>query len=237
MSSIQVCKDTSEAVELCESRGLYLKPLARLNVCVQLPILKTPGKSISSWEVMEKLRKMIMPDEFSSLKVIKTTLEFIRFEGEVENKNILKVALARLESNTMKLSGFSEVLKVKAAEAKLMFPSRYDWDSFFRDAKNMNEMKSGERPDTVYFQNLPTKWFSDKHHDPDKPSEKILRHVFETYGEIRCCDIPMLDPYRKDMNKAVGGIQTFSFNQDLTFEAYVQYKEYVGFVKIGRAHV
>ena len=43
----------------------------------------------------------------------------------------------------MKLSGYPEVLKVRAVEAKSAFPSRHDWDSYFRDAKNMNEMKPG----------------------------------------------------------------------------------------------
>ena len=45
--------------------------------------------------------------------------------------------------STMKLSGYPEVLKVRAVEAKSAFPSRHDWDSYFRDAKNMNEMKPG----------------------------------------------------------------------------------------------
>ncbi len=36
---------------------------------------------------------------------------------------------------------------------------RYDWDSFFIENKDMNEMKPGERPDTIHVQNLPTKWF------------------------------------------------------------------------------
>lgn len=52
----------------------------------------------------------------------------------------------------IKLSGFSDLLKIRATEAKVQFPSRHDWDSFFRDAKHMNEMKPGERPDTVHFQ-------------------------------------------------------------------------------------
>ena len=30
----------------------------------------------------------------------------------------------------------------------------------------------------------------------DKPSEYVLKKVFETFGEVRCVDIPMLDPYR-----------------------------------------
>ena len=73
MASIGVCSDTSEAVELCESHGLFLKPVAKLNISVQLPQLKSPGTSISNWEVMEKLKKMIKPDHFIVLKV-RTTL-------------------------------------------------------------------------------------------------------------------------------------------------------------------
>jgi arginine/serine-rich splicing factor 17 len=33
------------------------------------------------------------------------------------------------------------------------------------------------------------------------------------------------------MKASISGIQTFSFGQDLVFEAYIQYKEYIGFVK------
>ena len=55
--------------------------------------------------------------------------------------------------------GFYEALKVRAGEAKLDFPVRHDWDSFFRDAKNMNELRAGERPDTLYLAQLPVRWF------------------------------------------------------------------------------
>ena len=33
------------------------------------------------------------------------------------------------------------------------------------------------------------------------------------------------------MKSSISGIQTFTFGQDLVFEAYIQYKEYIGFVK------
>jgi len=33
------------------------------------------------------------------------------------------------------------------------------------------------------------------------------------------------------MGKSLSGISTFTFGQDLVFEAYIQYKEYIGFVK------
>lgn len=231
MASIGVCNDVTDLTDLFEPQHLYLKPIARLNVSVQLPQMKTPGKSISNWEVMEKLKKMISPDQFLFLKVAKSTLEFVRFEGEIETKNKLVNVLGRLDSKTIKLSGFPEALKVRAAEAKGIFPLRHDWESFFRDAKNMNEMKPGERPDCIHFKDLPSKWFVNRREgNNDQPSEYILKKVFETFGDVRCVDIPMLDPYRKEMS-VTGAIQTFKFDQDILFEAYVQFREYIAFVK------
>ena len=228
MAQIGVCSDVSEAVELFEPQGLFLKPVAKLNISVQLPQLKTPGNSISNWEVMEKLKRLIKPDQFIILKVAKSTLEFIRFEGEIENRSKLKVLISRLDGQTIKLSGFPDSLKVRAAEAKVSFPTRHTWDSYFRDAKHMNEMKPGERPDTVHFKDLPSRWFANrKDGDDNKPSEFILKKVCETFGEVRRVHIPMLDPYTRETSS----IQTFSFGRDLTFEAFVQYQEYIGFVK------
>lgn len=228
MAQIGVCSDVSEAVELFEPQGLFLKPVAKLNISVQLPQLKTPGNSISNWEVMEKLKRLIKPDQFIILKVAKSTLEFIRFEGEIENRSKLKVLMSRLDGQTIKLSGFPDSLKVRAAEAKVSFPTRHTWDSYFRDAKHMNEMKPGERPDTIHFKDLPSRWFANrKDGDESKPSEFILKKVCETFGEVRRVHIPMLDPYTRETNS----IQTFSFGRDLTFEAFVQYQEYIGFVK------
>ena len=234
MTSISVCNDTSDAVELFTPQALYLKPIAKIHISVQLPQLKSPGKSISNWEVMEKLKKMVRPEQLQLLKVAKSTLEFIRFEAEIESKNKLANVLGRLDCKTIKLSGFPDALKVRAAEAKPNFPSRHDWESYFRDAKNMNEMKPGERPDTIHFMDLPSKWFANrKDINKTQPSEYMLRKVFETFGEVRCVDIPMLDPYRKENNGfgANGSISTFKFDQDIVFEAYIQYREYISFVK------
>ena len=62
----------------------------------------------------------------------------------------------------------------------------------------------------------------------NKPSIEILQQVFSTFGEIRCCDIPCLDPFRISN----GGIGTgVPPSQDTTFDAYIQYSEYIGFVK------
>lgn len=243
MANTTLCSDTSEAIELYEAQGLYLKPVAKINICAQLPQLKTPGKTISNWEVMEKVKNMIRPETFLSLKVAKSTLEFIRLEGEIENKSKIPLLNMKLDGKTIKLSGFPELLKVRAAEAKVSFPVRHDWDSYFRDARNMNELRPGERPDTIHLKDLPTRWFS-KRAETDggkagvepklQPSEEILRRVFQTFGEVRCVDIPMLDSYRKEIMGALakpGTIQTFNYGQDIQFEAFVQYKEYISFVK------
>ena len=64
----------------------------------------------------------------------------------------------------------------------------------------MNEMKAGERPDTIHFENLPCKWFVNYQDKSglahDKPSEFVLKKAFQAFGDIRIVDIPMLDPYR-----------------------------------------
>ena len=69
MANVSTCSDMSDAVELYELQGLYLKPVAKMNICIQLPLIKTPGKTISNWEVMEKVKHMIRPDNFMTMKV------------------------------------------------------------------------------------------------------------------------------------------------------------------------
>lgn len=229
MAAATIVHDTSEAVELCPTYGLYLKPITKMTISVALPQLKQPGKSISNWEVMERLKGMVHNHQFSTLRISKSTMDFIRFEGEVENKSLVKAFLACLDGKTIKLSGFSDILKVRAAEFKIDFPTRHDWDSFFRDAKDMNETLPGERPDTIHLEGLPCKWFALKESGSEKPSEEVLVRVFERFGEIRNVDIPMLDPYREEMTGR--NFHTFSFGGHLNFEAYVQYREYVGFIQ------
>ncbi|KAG7241661.1 hypothetical protein INR49_025126 [Caranx melampygus] len=225
-----IVHDTTEAVCLSSEYNLCLKPIAKITVSVALPQLKLPGKSISNWEVMERVKAMVAPEQFSALRISKSTMDFIRFEGEVENKTVVKSLLGRLDGKSIKLSGFTDVLKVRAVENKVDFPTRHDWDSFFRDAKDMNETLPGERPDTIHLEGLPCRWFSQKDSQyPDRPSEEVLIAVFETFGKVRNVDIPMLDPYREDMLDK--NFSTFSFGGHLNFEAYVQYQEYCGFTK------
>lgn len=108
-----IVHDTTEAVCLSAEYNLYLKPIAKMTVSVALPQLKLPGKSISNWEVMERVKAMVAPEQFSVLRISKSTMDFIRFEGEVENKTVVKGLLSRLDGKSIKLSGFTDVLKVK----------------------------------------------------------------------------------------------------------------------------
>ncbi|XP_071197410.1 A-kinase anchor protein 17A [Salvelinus alpinus] len=221
--------DTTEAVCLCQEYNLFLKPIAKMTLSVALPQLKLPGKSISNWEVMERVKAMVAPEQFSALRISKSTMDFIRFEGEVENRGVVKILLAKLDGKSIKLSGFTDILKVRAVENKMDFPTRYDWDSFFRDAKDMNDTVPGERPDTIRLEGLPCRWFTLPDGPPDRPSEMALQTIFRGFGQVRHVDIPMLDPYREDtLDK---NFNTFTFGGHLNFEAYVQYQEYDGFAK------
>lgn len=145
----------------------------------------------------------------------------IRFDAELEDRTRLKGAIARLDGNSIKLAGYSDAARVRASEAKDNFPKRHDWDSYFRDARNMDEKKPGERPDTIYFSNLPIRWFCPRHMESDddvKPSENIFRRIFEKFGSVRAVDIPICDTFRKDMKSHMTGLKMYSFDQDVYFE-------------------
>ena len=48
----------------------------------------------------------------SYVKVAKSSLEFIRFEAEIDNYGSMNAVLSKLDMKTIKLSGFAELLKV-----------------------------------------------------------------------------------------------------------------------------
>lgn len=135
----------------------------------------------------------------------------------------MRLAIQRLDGVSLRLSGFSDAaFRVRCTEAKDDFPTRHDWDSYFRDARNMDEMKAGERPDTIHMTHLPIRWFCPRHveHEKEvKPSESIFKRIFEKFGRVRAVDIPICDPYRKHMPADIAGMRTFSCEQDVLFEA------------------
>lgn len=42
---------------------------------------------------------------------------------------------------------------------------------------------------------------TDPDNPKDMPSEFVLRRVFESFGDVRCVDIPSTDRYRSQMSK------------------------------------
>lgn len=232
MNTFQVC-DSSDLVPLYLPQQLYLKPIAKLNISLQLPKVVKNGKSISHLEIMEKIRELIKPEQFTTLKVTKTTLEFVRFEAEIKSKKQIERIVDKVNNKTIKLKNFSELMRLKAKEFKSDFPTRHVWDDFFDEAKDMNQMKAGERPDTIFLSNLPIKWFAHYSHYNEedlKPSEKIMFKVFEKFGPIRYVDIPICDPYRTKMKDHISGIKNKA-EDNIFFEGYVQFKDYLGFTK------
>ncbi|ENN75341.1 hypothetical protein D910_07819 [Dendroctonus ponderosae] len=236
MNVFQTCPNTSELEPLYLPQQLYLRPIAKLNISLQLPNLTKLGKSVSHWEIMDKLKELIRPDEFTVLKVTRTTMEFVRLEAEVEKRSKLERVVSKINNKMIKLKDFADLMRVKAAETPSEFPNRRAWDAFFSEAKNMNEMKPGERPDTMHISNIPSKWFtpfpqSGDNDDDTTPSEKILYRVFEKFGSIRYVDIPICDPYRKKMKEHISGLKFSSFEKLDFFEGYIQFKDYIGFTK------
>lgn len=241
--------DLSECFDLYPTRNLYLKPISRLVIVVTMPSLKIPGLTISNWEIMERLKAMVAPDQFLSLKVAKSSLELLTFDAEVDSKTTLTKFLIKLDGKGIKLNGFADQLRVRAARKKIPFPKKHDWNSHFRESETTNENHPGERPDTVYMSHLPTKWFVENEKDT-RGSELVLTAVFSTFGEVRCVDIPNNDPYRDRIlmleevknektktDEAVKetGFKTFSHSSNIHFECYVQFMEYSGFAKCMKA--
>ncbi|XP_032578193.1 A-kinase anchor protein 17A isoform X2 [Drosophila sechellia] len=233
MTHIQTIENVADCIPFYLPHSLYLKPLAKMQISVSLPTIKS-GKSVSNLEIMDKLGAELKPDKFILLKVSKSTVNTIRLEAELNERKRLRAAIQRLDGISLRISGFSESFRVRCTESKDDFPTRHDWDSYFRDAKNMDEMKAGERPDTIHISHLPIRWFCPRHSEHEehvKPSENIFKRIFEKFGRVRVVDIPICDPYRKSMQADINGMRTFSFEQDVLFEGYVQFEEYSSFVR------
>jgi arginine/serine-rich splicing factor 17 len=178
--------------------------------------------------------------------VLKATLEFIRCEAEIENKSSFKNLLSKIDNMVIKMSGgnsLSDLLKVRAAEAKLVYPNRYEWESFYKEDGNsdipIEQKNPGERPDTVHIVDLPCRWFAEKKHQYSsdastiKPSENVIREVFSIFGEIRLVDmIVHAAAYKKQATSATDLLFASGAGLNVpTFEAFIQYKDYISFVK------
>ncbi|XP_075040384.1 A-kinase anchor protein 17B-like [Mixophyes fleayi] len=213
--------DDSEAVELNAAYRLYIKPKAKLIISVILPEDTDPCRPISNWDILEQLKCLVAPDHFSSLRVSRSTREFIRIEGETDTKLLSHIFCEKLNGHNLQISSISKPLSVEVTEAPLELP----------DNENINELQlqipadpevSTENdiaPLSIHLEGLPCKWFSALGSNNEKPSEEVLRSTFEKYGQIENIDIPMLDPYREETGGsplAPGGLQPFN--------AFLQYE-------------
>ncbi|XP_011378526.1 A-kinase anchor protein 17B [Pteropus vampyrus] len=223
--TVTVVYDNSEATELCAAQHLYLKPIAKLMISVLLPESIEPLRPFSNWEVLDQLKSLICPDQFTTVRLSKSTKDFIQFEGEAETRNLIQILKAKLHGKIIKLNGLKTDLKVVATDAQ------GEWEHFPKDAPfsdGADAQDHDKNLDSIYFEGLPCKWFAPKGSSGEKPCEEILRVVFESFGKIKNVDIPMLDPYREAMTG--GSFGGFSFGLQ-TFEAFVQYQESTDFIK------
>ncbi len=139
---------------------MYLKPIARINISVPIPpTMRVAGATMSTWEIMDKIRELILPDEFVFLRLLKSAGEMYRFEGELESKAIARSCLTRLDNTLIRMESTGHEFRLRAADAKLPYPTRTEWETFFRESKSMNETKPGERADTIHIEGLPIRWF------------------------------------------------------------------------------
>lgn len=67
--NIQTIQNGADLVLLYQPLNLFLKPAANITITISLPSNVVSGKAISNFDVMDKLRQLILPDSFSILKV------------------------------------------------------------------------------------------------------------------------------------------------------------------------
>ncbi|XP_063288017.1 A-kinase anchor protein 17B-like [Pelobates fuscus] len=224
--AVTVVYDKSETMELNATHRLYLKPRARLVITVTLPEEKDPCRPISNWEVVEQLKNLIEPDHFSYIKVTKSTKGFIRFESEVDTKRLAQVFIEKLNGQKVQISSFDEPLCVEISELLNDFPAAHGLQNLLRESnKEEEEITEDESPPPcIHVGGLPSKWFSMWGSTVEKPSEDIVKGVFEKYGPLAHIDIPMLDPYREE---AVGIFNHSNPGGLQTFDAFIQYEDKV----------
>lgn len=211
--------------------GLFLKPEARVWIEVKLPEIKDSGTSISNWEVMEKIKALSKPVEFQTLRVVNYSRELIHFEGELDSVRNLRKIVLLLHGKSMKLSGFSELLKLKAKQLQSPVPSKAEWEEYFqsRGVSTFEDGRPGERPDTVKIAGLPVKWFVSKTSD-GRPCPKVLLQAFQKFGPV--AQVGIYDPTSAAaLGRKEDSFSSFGPGSRLFyFEAYIQYDKYSGFI-------
>lgn len=205
--------------------GLFLKPDPKITIEVKLPEIKQMGVSISNWEVMEKIRVLSLPELFVSLRVANYSRDIIHFEGEMDTIRAMRKVIALIDKKSIKLSGFSDLLKVKARRKEMPHPTKVEWEEHFADRgmDAFEDERPGERPDTVHIKGLPVKWFLSRTSETG-PCSRILTQAFQKFGRVR--EVGVYEPSStesKHFSSFGPGMKA------LHFEAFIQYEKYTAF--------
>ena len=203
--------------------GLFLKPDPKISIEVKLPDMKQIGVSVSNWEVMEKMKVLVLPEVFVSLRVINYTREVIHFEGEFESTRVMRKVILLIDGKSIKLSGFPDLLKVRAKLKDVPHPTKQQWEDYFseRGMESFDDERPGERPDTIVVKDLPVKWFASRTSE-GQPCPRILTQAFQKFGRVREVGIYQSTPAERKKSFSSFGPGM----KGLHFEAYIQYEKY-----------
>lgn len=206
--------------------GLFLKPDPKVSIEVKLPDMKQVGVSVSNWEVMEKIRILSLPEVFVSLRVAKYSRDVIYFEGELESVRVMRKVILLIDGKSIKLSGFSELLKVKVGRKEMPHPTKEEWEEYFMDRgmEAYEDERPGERPDTLHIRGLPVKWFVSKTSE-GRPCLRVLTQAFQKFGRVR--EVGIYEPTSSNNSKHFSSFGPGT--RALHFEAFVQYEKYSAF--------
>lgn len=207
--------------------GLFLKPDAKICIDVKLPEIKVSGVSISNWEVMEKIKILVLPEVFTNLRVVHYSRDVINFKGEFESMRAMRKVVLLLHGKVIKLSGFADFLRLKAWPYQPPYPTEKEWEEFFseRGVESFEDGKPGERPDTIHVRGLPVKWFTSRTSE-GKPCPRILTQAFQKFGPVRQVGIVEQESNQSQSSKFSSfGPGSGSFH----FDGYVQYDKYSSF--------
>eukprot|EP00124_Ichthyophonus_hoferi_P001865 Ihof_evm5s110 gene=Ihof_evmTU5s110 len=170
----------SPLTSLCPERGLKLMRLYSFTILAQPEGIEPSEvvdviKSISHWEFFEAVNAMLNGSEVESrldkklMKDRKDNLVVICGKcvcgggggtgGESFNALQRDKAINLVDGKTFKIKNIPTRLKLTVQ--KTQFGRRKaDWEHFyFKGGKRFEDLNEGERPDTMYIQNLPKEWF------------------------------------------------------------------------------
>lgn len=226
-ASFRIIKAMAEDVPLALylPAGLFLKPDPKVTIEVKLPDMKQMGVSVSNWEVMEKIRVLSLPEVYVSLRVVNYSRDIVHFEGELESVKSLRKVLLLIDKKSIKLSGFSDTLKVKVQQKEVPHPSKQEWEDYFADQGMdvFDDERPGERPDTLHIRGLPAKWFISRTSDGG-PCQRVLTQAFQKFGRVREVGIYEPTPETSSFSSFGPGMRVA-----LHFEAFIQYEKYSAF--------